>query len=665
METAIYSNTEPLDRSLEEFKKATRLTRPDKALKFSSQIERFTTEEGGLDILIPYAIEADRIGYFEGTNWHEPGKLVPSLVRGTLLVGPPTSTMELMSDLRMLAIADGRYNHREISREEAAYYLEQVVVNNLDIALGVMNEEARMRLSKREFQKINLLFRYLLEHIPMDSMKERIADEIEIHCIQRPVETQKIVELIRLIKDRVKIVKNKAADKKLLYYINACFHPSKVSQGCETLEEYGEKLKKLSVQEIKKEAREMGEAMENTGLVSRFHSSLLIHILETHPESNSLIKAVLALTAGGEAQWEDHKSWLFTFIPELAIPGSKQYINGLSNILNKALLSRRAVKAGLNNMRNVKIHPVVTRQIRKSLPKSYGNTPVLPFVLSGTIRILGQPLGVSQGNNPTCQSARAISLWSQHAPAKLIDMIINVATQNRLLMRFENVELNSNHLGKGLVDQLDHDLDVVSAILVPHLDKIYNEMMRRAAGRIEDPHKWVNPAMYGQWIQTGFASAYDYTSNSIRDYNGFVQLFFNNFHPEYNGNKMMTYPSPLGIFITSSQAKMLGFHAISLLRVKKGQDGKMRAYFLNPNNEGRKNWGQEIRPTVYGNGEEAGESSLPFEELAARVYAFHFHPSIKTKKIKKVESKTIKKIRELAETSWGKQYLWSDIPAIW
>ncbi len=69
---------------------------------------------------------------------------------------------------------------------------------------------------------------------------------------------------------------------------------------------------------------------------------------------------------------------------------------------------------------------------------------------------------------------------------------------------------------------------------------------------------------------------------------------------------------------------MIGFHAVSLLRVAKDEEGVMRAYFLNPNNEGRQNWGQDIKPSVYGHGEKHGESSLPFYQLAAQSLCFSF-----------------------------------------
>jgi len=256
-------------------------------------------------------------------------------------------------------------------------------------------------------------------------------------------------------------------------------------------------------------------------------------------------------------------------------------------------------------------------------------------------------------------------MWSQHAPPKLIDMVITVSTQNNLIVRFEHQDLTSNKLGKGLLDKMDYNLDVVSVVLVPHLDKIYNEMMRLASGRIDDPHKWVNPALYGEWIQIGFASCYDYLSNSILDFRGFTKIFYASFHPEFNGNHEMTFPNPVGIFITSNKGVMVGFHAISLLRVDLSPSGEMRAYFLNPNNEGRQDWGQEIRPSVHGKGEKAGESSLPFYQFAARVYAFHYRKLNVDAWKDAVPETAIDQVEELAKASWGQSYIWSQFPKLW
>jgi hypothetical protein len=237
-------------------------------------------------------------------------------------------------------------------------------------------------------------------------------------------------------------------------------------------------------------------------------------------------------------------------------------------------------------------------------------------------------------------------------------MVESAAKSNSLWMRFEGNVIKSEEQILGLVKELDYNLDAVSVVLVPHLDKIYNEMMRRASNRADDPHKWVNPAMYGHWIPTGFISTYDYLTNSIKDYEKFVRTFYITHHPDYNGGNDLAYPNPVGIFLTSSTGKLIGFHAVSILRVRKVK-GQVRVFILNPNNEGRQRWQDNMRPTVAGNGERAGESSLPFHQFASRLYAFHFNQS-DLDDLSRVNADQIDTVTELAKTSWGESYQWTE-----
>jgi hypothetical protein len=102
-----------------------------------------------------------------------------------------------------------------------------------------------------------------------------------------------------------------------------------------------------------------------------------------------------------------------------------------------------------------------------------------------------------------------------------------------------------------------------------------------------------------------------------------------------------------------------------MLRVEKDSENQTRVYFLNPNNEGRQNWGQGIKPSVYGFDETHGESSLPFHEFTARVYAFHYDPLITNSWLAQVPEEEIMKVKSLAEQSWGKSYIWSQLKKLW
>jgi hypothetical protein len=103
---------------------------------------------------------------------------------------------------------------------------------------------------------------------------------------------------------------------------------------------------------------------------------------------------------------------------------------------------------------------------------------------------------------------------------------------------------------------------------------------------------------------------------------------------------------------------MLGPHAVSLLRVEPDPQGELRAYFFNPNNEGRQVWGPDTTVSVSGNGEIPGESSLPFSRFAARLYAFHYH-TLEGGELDAVPDSLITAVREDAKGSWGRSYQWA------
>ncbi|MEB2780881.1 hypothetical protein U3A58_10800 [Algoriphagus sp. C2-6-M1] len=655
----VFSN---FDQNLLEFIDSGALTKQEKANKLASHIDILSLTRSGLAHLYSKSAELDRAEFFKGTSWSEPDKLIPFLVKGTLKYGHPSSSFETLSELRMLRYSKGEDVHAALSAEDAQRYMEEVIVHNLEFALREPNEETRVQMSERELKKAFNLFGFIMSEMDLDGVYEKLIVEVQMICEQRPIRTQKARELISLVRRRFDTTGGSEKDRAIRVYINALHAPSKGAKDNEGKEPYRQFVAEANETTLASESHEMGEYMNATGLVSGYHAILLKHIVTENP---NLVPICLDLNDRGIAEWEKFHELISLLILDTVSWDNCQCIYGLARMLGKNLFSRRPVRVGLENLRKIKINSQVEKRILKSLIGRDAEITALQYLIGGTIKVLGQPLGVGQGNNPTCQSARGISMWSQHSPAKLIDMIITVSTQNNLIMRFENQNLTSNNLIKGLVDQLDYNLDVVSVVLVPHLDKIYNEMMRLSSGRWDDPHKWVNPAMYGHWIQVGFASCYDYLSNSILDFAGYERIFYAAFHPEFNGNQHMVYPNPVGIFITSNKGDMIGFHAVSLLRVEESPSGEMRAYFLNPNNEGRQDWGQDIMPSVHGNGEKQGESSLPFYQFAARVYAFHYSPLDVTTRINEVPAEELNKVEKLARESWGKSYIWIQQTKLW
>lgn len=653
--------------SLENYKNASTLTKNAHTQKLLAQVERLTESDEGIAYLFAHIEQMGDAGIFHQTAWENPKKLIPSLVKGTLVSGVPNSTLEVLSELRLLSFVKNKNSTRKypLSKEEAQAVLEEILVHNLEFAFRDLSEQTRNQMSRSEQHKAFRLFDFLLKNLSLEGLKNRIAEEIRLICAQRPIITRKARAMIKLVYEQFELSPKRKTDRDLLYYVSALYAPTKLADRYPDRAVYKEKLAKQSKKTLLREAETLAEYMQETGLVSAYQAALLLFCLEQ--DKLDIVPAVLGLDAHGKAEWEKHPEVPTRLIRKAVSLHHYQSIYGLTRMLQRGLFSRRSVRMGLQNLMLVRLHPQIEKMILKSSRRKGEGAPTeaLQYLLGATMRVLGQPLGIGQGNNATCQSARGISMWSQHAPAKLVDIITTVATQNNLRYRFEEQTLESIKLAKGLVDKLDFNLDAVSIILVPHLDKIYNEMMRLAFGRGEDPHKWVNPALYGHWIQVGFATAYDALSQTIRDFKGFARIFYAAFHPDYNEGRKIVYPNPVGIFITSSNGDMLGFHAVSLLRVKKDNKGEIRAYFLNPNNEGRQDWGQGIRPTVHGHGERHGESSLPFDQFLARLYAFHYNHLDVQERLQRVPDEVLRPAEALARESWGKSYTWVDLAKQW
>jgi hypothetical protein len=282
------------------------------------------------------------------------------------------------------------------------------------------------------------------------------------------------------------------------------------------------------------------------------------------------------------------------------------------------------------------------------------------MLVAGTLAVLGSPLGVGQGRNPTCQAARGISLWAQHAAGLLIELLIAAARDDNIELPFESQTLHSGKLHGSKPLDLDLDLDPVSLVLVPHLDRLYDQLMKLVALRGEDGHKWVNPALYGRWVPTGFASVFSNPAQTtVAEYEDFVRRFFATHHPAYNDGHPLMYPNPVGLCITNSHGEYLGPHAVSLQRIEPDPKSQLRAYFYNPNNEGRQNWGADVQPSVSGHGEVPGESSLPLHDFVARLYAFHYNP-YEEGDAYAVPEVELRRIEEAARNTWGRAFVWWD-----
>jgi hypothetical protein len=643
-------------QSLAAFKDAPAFSKKDKRTRLISQLDLLSRSADGIALIHERMPSLEQAGLFQDTVWQDPKRLIPGLVRGTLLSGSPTSTLEVVNELRLLSIQQNQLDLPGFSAEEAEQYLQRVLVATFEMAFEDFEQKGWERYPKGELKKIRLLFDHLKRHMDFEALKPFLLEEIEVIVAHRPIVVTRIKQMLWVLHDSVDLDPTLAVDRKLSYYMNVLYEPSDLAKRYPNVEAYAKALPRLKPKDLLAECQALGKYMVDTGLVSEYQLALLKYVERKQPD---LIPEVLSLDTHGQADFERHGDFVRHLIMEFIVSGNKQAVYGLARVLQRNLLSRKTTWHAFNRFVTIKIHPKIAERLEQGNLSSYELTPK-QSLMGGTLCALGQPLGVRQGNNPTCQSARGISMWSRHAPGKLINLLIDAATTNNVVFRFEGETIESAGVLEGLTQKFDFKLDPVSIVLVPHLDKVYNEMMKKASLKHfgKDPHSSVNPAFYGHWIQTGFASVYNPTLHAVQDYDRFVRVFYASFHPEYNGGHHLIYPVPTGIFITDASANMLGFHAISLLRVEKDQAGVWRAYFFNPNSQGKQDWGQGIHPTVWGNGERHGESSLPMDQFAARVYAYHYNDLRLGDKYLQVPAAIVSAITKISKESWGRKYRW-------
>ncbi|KKB44040.1 hypothetical protein [Bacillus thermotolerans] len=618
---------------------------------FQQAIELANTDEG-IRQLFSYAPRFEEAGVFKGGPWEQAEKLQPPFVGGSLKLKSVNSVVELLSELRMLAIAKGTYAHASVTAEEARTFLNEVLALNLDILFPAETEESRIN-DGEHIQRAERLFRFLGKQLSFQAIAKQIVMEIDRLTVQRPIMVNRIVKMITMAKQMMDANIDEQAKAALQRYAEAIETPTPLTKQASRLRDYNLALKDASEEALQAEAEAFAQSMEETGLVSPFHAVFIRHVNRQQPE---LLPATLRLSETGQAMLNEQSELVHDLIQIAVHPYTAQSIYGLSKTLDRGLLSREPVIPSLRRLLELDIHPEVKKLLLTPENKKEGLT-ANAILVSGTISVLGQPLGVGQGMNPTCQSARAISLWAQHGPGQLMEFIARAARDNDIDMIFEGEPIHSSNLEGGVAEEIHQELDPVSKVLVPHLDKIYNEMMKRTQLRGEDGHKWVNSEFYGEWIPRGFANIIDPITTAVTDYSGFVRLFYATHHPEYNEGHELIYPNPVGIYITNVHGDLLGLHAVSIQRIAKDESGDYRIYFYNPNNDSGQNWGQGIEPSVKDHGEQEGEASLPFDQFVARMYAFHYNPYEQGDTFM-VEEEIVERIEELARESWGKQYTW-------
>lgn len=613
-------------------------------------VRRMLLHPDGVERLYAHAPGLDEAGVFTGTDWDQPQTLLADLVGNTLETGKrDTVVIECLSLLRTLAIANGEQLKEGFSSEQARHYLTQVLAHNLNQVMpGGQSEVARIRQDALD-ESASRLFAFIVSHIGYEDILGSLCDEIWRILGERPIQVGHVKAMITRIAVTLAGDESRLGDRQgeAQQLISALYGPTPGCAEDPGLEAYRHRLADMDQHALLQESQGFARAMHDTGLVSDYHVVLMRWLVNR--KDSPLITAALGLSETGTDALRCYKALVFRLIEDAIFPETGQAVYGLAMLLERGVLFLPSIAPGLWQQSRL----ALSGQAAAQLSTTYGEThPPRVFLLAGVISVLGQPLGVGQGNNPTCQAARAISMWSLNDPGYLLHLIAQAARFDNILMHFEGQPIHSAQLPAGMMRLVPQDTAPVSTLLVPHLDRIYAHMGALCADRGEDPHRWINPEFHGWWVGRQFAIAVDVTTGRLKDYERFIRHFHASYHPLYNGNNPLMHPQPAGLAVSDSAGRFVGWHAITLLRVALDEDEVMRVYFYNPNNDSGQNWGHGVEVSTRNHGERHGESSLPFEQLLSRLYIFHDDP-MATPDTTTIPAEAVSRVRDMAVASWA------------
>lgn len=605
--------------------------------------------DGGMDVICDRAALMDHAGVFAGSDWDAPEALLPQISANTLLAEDTgLVAIEVASLCRFLAVATGAMRHRNLHQDSARHFLTQVLALNLRDIFGHSDEATRALDGRQE--KKQMILRFISEHIGLTDVLGALVSEIwrllEQRSIQVGVVKDMIVQIaIALTENGTEPGSERLGAERL---VSALFGPTVASLDDPGVDAYLERIGHFDEAALSREAMGFARAMHDTGLVSDYHVTFLLYVMD-YPD-RALVPETLGLGTTGLDCWRHYRRLIEDLIRAGVTLSTPQAIYGLAMLLERGVLHHAPMVPALDRQ----LRQTVQGSARARIVLGFGDlVPPETHILAGVLQIIGQPLGVGQGANPTCQSARAIAMWSQVEPDYLLHIIHQASEFDAILMHFEGTEINSAALDAGLAGLGPIDADPVSVLLVAHLDRIYAKMGQLCIGRDGDPHRWINPEFHGWWVSRDCAVAVDVATGKLADYDNFLRRFFATYHPHHNGGRTLSHPQPAGIAVTDPNQQFIGWHAIAILRVAEDQAGVMRVYFYNPNNDSGQDWGGGVVVSTSGNGERNGEGSLEFGHFLSRVYLFHDEPLRDGQTLKCVSSAEICLLREQATESWA------------
>ncbi|RUR36067.1 hypothetical protein [Vreelandella populi] len=636
------------DEALELLNQAPAFSKAAKLPRILDTARRVLLQRGGCSALEARASAIESAGVFAGSDWETPQYLLPALTSFSLKSADANAVViEALSELRLLAVAMGRYPHALLSQQDARHYLTQVMAINLGLLFGAPSEAERETQGRLAIIPRSL-FSHLAERIGYEHVIDQLIDEIWRILKQRPIQVDAIKQMITQIalcqaNPEIDLgASGQGADR----LVSSLYGPTQACREDPGVDIYRERLGRMDTTALQAEAMGFARAMHDTGLVSPYHTVLMRYLVD---ESDYLLTEAMGLSSTGRDCLLCYRELVHALIRGGIYPATAQAVYGLSLLLERGILYQPPVAPAMWRQLNLPLSDWT--QARLNLAYDETATPRARLI-EGVLCMLGLPLGVGQGNNPTCQSARALSMWAYNDPDYLLQMVAWAARDDEIIMHFEGQPISSNESQSGVASELPMDLDPVSLIVVPHLDRIYAEMGRRCIGREGDPHRWVNPEFHGWWSGRGFCINVDVATGQLSDIDAFIRHFYACYHPYYNGNQPLIHPQPAGIAITDSAARFIGWHAITILRASLDPSDVMRLYFYNPNNDSGQDWGGGVIVSTAGNGERFGEASLPFDQFTSRLYIYHFDP-LEHGELATVTEHELDSVKQYLYRSWG------------
>ncbi len=643
---------EDFDQTLERLATAPSFSKFTHQIQLLGRAQKLLRTTNGVEALYGFAPQFDAAGVFLGGDWLDPGQLEPALAGPTLRAGGADATMECLSELRLLAIAEGQAVSDRVDADSARSFLREVLAANLDLLFPAATEATR-EAGSAALTRVHTLFGFLFARVGAGFILEALVAEVERIMAQRPIVLGRVESLLGAAERALTIGEvDPVAARRAAPWIAALRAPTDLSAATDT-DDYTAALARLDDNALQAEATALGRSMTQYGLVCPAHVDLLLHLNRAAP---TLLPFALDLGDAGRAVFATYSGELRALIEVGIRRSTAQAVHGLSRLLTHGAARLEHVLPGLDRLARVTLHPGVAEALNNTA-QAEQPAPATTRLVAGALAVLGQPHGLDQGFNPTCQAARAICLWSCNEPSRLLELLIEAAELDDLVLSFEGEPIRASEAGAGMAKTLHTELDPVSLVLTPHLDRIYVEMGRRTVGRRGDGHRWVNREMHGAWVAPDFAELIDLARGGIADLDGFIRLFHASYHPDFNGGRGVQYAQPCGIAATDATGTYIGWHAVSIQRVARDPNGDWRVYFFNPNRDKGQNWGLGIETSTAGAGERAGESSLPFGQFASRLYVFHYRGEA-IGDPEAVPDEQIAAIRALVEASWGRRFSW-------